>query len=245
MKGLKVKFTPSQDDITEIENWLIAENKSLREGFYCNWSVIFESYKNKKLGVLLSEQKAIGFITWSERDKVTKIEIAEIKPELRKKGYGRYLVEQLFQKLLKRGVAVLDLHCQPAKSEAFWKRLGFVRFPDVKDFERENSEKGRYLYRIMIPHLKPTKSLLSKEAINLWRVEPVLATREPARWKWHPKFQKGTRKLMLPIIFPAKRDWQISWSKNDHSIKNNKIKRFGSDCIDFGKFIIINELPVI
>ncbi|WP_367866992.1 GNAT family N-acetyltransferase [Pedobacter sp. WC2423] len=244
MKGLKVKFTPSQDDIAEIKSWLIAENESFKEGFYCNWSVILQSYEDKKLVVLISEQKAIGFITWREGEKVATIDIAEIKPELRKKGYGRHLAEKLFQKLLKRGFAVLDLHCQPAKSEAVWKRLGFVRFPDVKEFEWENSERGSHLYKIMVPHLKPTKSQISKESIYLWGVEPRLAEREAARWKWHPKFQKGTRKLMLPIVFPANRNWQISWSKNDMPIKTSKIKYFSRNEIDFKSFIIIEELPI-
>ncbi|TCD03223.1 GNAT family N-acetyltransferase [Pedobacter psychroterrae] len=243
MKGLKIKYKPSQDDIDEIESWLVAEEQASHEGFYCNWSIILQSFEDKKAALLIVEEKAIGFITWFERDKVATIQIAEIKPEERKKGYGRYLAEHLFGKLLKKGFVVLDLHCQPARSEAVWKKLGFVRFTDTKGFESENSEEGRHLYRILIPSLKPTKALKLNETISLWDTEPYLAG-DQARWKWHPKFQNGSRELKLPIIFPAKRDWQISWNKDGQVIKSEKIKYFRREGIDFSNYIIIEKLPL-
>ena len=140
MKGCKIYFKPIQQHIDEIKDWLMEEDKVSGTGFFCNWSSITESFSAGKLAVLVYKQKAIGFMSWFEWEKVARLQLAEIKPANRKQGFGRYLAEALFAKLLRKGFAVLDLHCQPAASEKVWKRLGFMRFPEAADFQRENDE---------------------------------------------------------------------------------------------------------
>ena len=244
MSIIKVTFKPTSNQIEEIKDWLIDEEKKYKEGFFCNWDSIQHSFDDAKIAVLTCNKNSIGFITWFEWEKVTRIQIAEIRPGYRQKGLGKFLSEKLFERLSKRGFIVLDLHCQPSSSEKVWKKLGFKRFPEAKDFERENSASGRHLYKILVPHLKPTKSLALKESIELWYEEPHLARTEHAQLKWHPKFQKGTRNLIQPIIHPAKRDWQISWNRLEEIPKTDKIKYFSRNEIDFGNFIIISTLPL-
>lgn len=242
MKTCKVGFKPNSDQIEEIKVCLIDEEKNYKEDFFCNWASVQQSFSDNKIAVLIQNKNAIGFISWFEWEKVARIQIAEIRPGYRKKGFGKYLAEKLFENLLKRGFAVLDLHCQPASSEKVWKKLGFKRFPGARDFERENSPNGRYLYKVLVPHLRPAKSLTAKESIEIWYAEPHLARTEPAQLRWHPKFEKGTRNLVKPIIASAKRDWQISWNKQEEILKIDKIKYFSKNKIDFGNFIIINSL---
>lgn len=244
MKGCNLHYKVTLDQLNEIRSWLIEEEKTSREGFLCNWSSIVQSYEDKKLAILTTNKQAIGFITWFEWEKVARVQLAEIRPGYRRNGYGKYMAKELFFRLERIGIKVVDLHCQPASSEKIWRRLGFKAFPEVKDFERENSLKGRYLYKILVPYLKSTKSLVSREAVKLWYSEPHLARTETADLTWHPKFEKGTRNLVKPIISPAKRDWQISWNKLTGIPKTDKIKYFSRNEIDFGNFIIINTLPL-
>ncbi|WP_443946010.1 hypothetical protein ACJVDH_02570 [Pedobacter sp. AW1-32] len=244
MKGCKLHFKITLDQLDEIRSWLVEEEKASGEGFLCNWSSIAQSYQDKKLGILTMNKQAIGFITWFEWEKVARIQLAEIRLGYRRNGYGKYIAEELFFRLERIGIKVVDLHCQPASSEKIWKRLGFKRFPEVKDFERENSTKGRYLYKILVPHLKPTRYRASREAVKLWYSEPHIVRIRAADLIWHPKFEKGTRNLIKPIIHPAKRDWQISWDKLTEISRTDKIKYFSRNEIDFGNFIFINTLPL-
>ncbi|HEY4325936.1 MAG TPA: GNAT family N-acetyltransferase [Mucilaginibacter sp.] len=244
MKDVKVTFRPSAGQLNKIKVWLTEEWDVSGEGFCCNWGVIEDAFDNKKMGVISLAKKVIGFITWFDSERVTTIQITEIKLGFRRMGYGRILAEALFDMLYEKGVMILDLHCQPAKSEKAWKKLGFKQYPDVDDFNDYNSKDGKYLYKILVPFDKPTKSDKDKESIELWAVEPYETSRFLPEWKWYPKFEKGSRKLFKPIIFPAKRDWNIQWKKDGSIIKNNKVKRFGKTDINFSDFIIIEQLPL-
>lgn len=243
MKDVKVSFDPTNNQIEEVKTWLIEEDKVSKEGFFCNWKLIQNSYKEKTIGIIIVSENVVGFITWCGSEPVTSIDIAEVKPKFRRMGYGKILAEALFIKLQQQGTKVLELHCQPAQSEKIWKKLGFKNFPDVNDFEDFNTSEGRHLYKTLVPFTDPTKSTkLKTESIELWVVEPHLTTEFSPQWIWNLKFEKGSRKLIKPIIFPAKRDWNIVWKINLDTIQENKIKRFQKGNIDFGNFIIIEDL---
>ena len=78
IETLKVDFKPSTAQLGQIKAWLIAEDHTLGEGFFCNWGVIEDPFDNKRICTLLLGKKAVGFITWFERDKVTTIQISNI-----------------------------------------------------------------------------------------------------------------------------------------------------------------------
>jgi FR47-like protein len=243
MGHLKVTFKPNINHIEEIKAWLIEEEQYSGTGFYCNWESIYHSFENKKIAVLIRNKSAVGFMTWFDREKVTTIQIAEINSACRRMGYAKFLTKVVSDKLCKRGACVLELHCQPASSEKVWKKLGFLRFPDVDGFKGHNSEHGRRLYKILIPHLKPTKSILLDDFIELWPVEPHLAQKVPSGWCWKIRFIKHSSYLSNPIIFPAKRDWNLRRTNNDNILNDDKVKYFQrGDEIDFGDFIIIERL---
>jgi hypothetical protein len=134
------------------------------------------------------------------------------------------------------------LHCQPASSEKIWKKLGFKKFPDVPGFDKENSPNDPYLYRIIAPFLEPVKVPTSKDVLMLWSVEPYQADREQPRWLWDLTFQPNGSGLTFPIIIPAKRDWNLRLLIDGTNVMENKIKKFGPVEIDFGDFLVIENL---
>ncbi len=45
----KISFNPTEEQITEVEKWLIEEKKTSDEGFYCNWKLFVIHIKNKNV----------------------------------------------------------------------------------------------------------------------------------------------------------------------------------------------------
>lgn len=235
----KIKFStsPTKNKLTEIENWLIEEENFTGDGFYCNWEIICSSYEKENLLTISVKNQAIGFITWKINNKhVATIEITEIKPAHRGKGYGKRLISKLIQYLITHDVYVVQLKCAPLTSEPIWRHLGFIDFP-------EHSNKGnKELYKIIVPHLELQKNKFIDESIELWDQKPYSAKGLNSTWKWGITFKEGTRELKNPIIHPCHRDWRIRWSKGDKPIKDNKVKYFGEGKIEFYGFLIIKEL---
>ncbi len=241
----QVTFSPTDKQVSEIEKWLIAERQKTRDGFYCNWNIIKSSFDNNELVTISLNNKTIGFATWRlTTDKTARIEIAEVKPTHRKKGIGKILTTQLLNFLTDKGVCVVDLQCSPDTSEPVWKRLGFVEFPDPPENYNFNSGDNKKLYKILTEHLQTNSLQLADETIELWNDEPYTTNdNTPPTYLWNVEFIDGTRKLSKPIIHPAHYEWRLRWRINGKTIKDDKIKRFKTE-IDFGTFIIIDELTV-
>ncbi len=239
---IQVSFSPTINQIDEIEKWLIAERKKTGEGFYCNWNIIKASFQNNQLGIITYNKKTIGFATWMlTSDLTARIDIAEIKPTYRNKGIGRVLIMQLLSFLKKRNICVIDLQCSPSNSEDVWKRLGFIDFPDNPEKYGFYFDEDKRLYITLIPTLQPSQNHESDETIELWNDEPYLTKDVQPTYKWNLEFKNGTRELVMPIIQPGHYDWRIRWQIKDKTIVDNKVKRFGKEIV-FGKFIIIKEL---
>jgi len=244
MEGIEVIFQPTHEHLSEIKQWLLVEDQKKRfAGFYCNWNSIEYSFDRNEMSVILQGKSAIGFLTWFNYTKVTKIQIAEIKPGFRKKGYGRILTQTVLDHLIRQGFVVAYLHCQPATSETAWKKIGFMRYPQVPDFaDYNNKEEGRHLYKILVPCADQSKSPTEKQ-IELWSVESYLSSRHMPKWRWELKFNANGQELEKPIIAPAKRKWDIRWQENGQIIKDGQIKYFDKTDIDYCDFIIIESMP--
>lgn len=241
----QVTFSPTDKQVSEIEKWLIAERQKTGEGFYCNWNIIKSSFDNSELATISLNNKTIGFVTWRlTTNKTARIEIAEIKPTHRKKGIGKILTTRLLNFLTKKGVCVIDLQCLTDTSEHVWKRLGFVEFPDPPCNYNFNSGDNKKLYKILTEYLETSSVLQTEETIELWNNEPYTTNdNTPPTYLWNLEFIDGKRKLLKPIIHPAHYEWRLRWRVNGKTIKDEKIKRFKAK-IDFGTFIIIDELTV-
>lgn len=242
----EVIFLPSSKQLDEIEKWLKDENKKTNEGFYCNWEIIKSSFCDKNIVTISNNKKTIGFAIWRiTTDKTARIEIAEIKPSHRKKGFGRKLINHLIDFLKNKNIYVIGLHCAPTSSKPIWEKLGFIEFPDSQKDNKFNSNCKNKLYKILVDNLNQSFVQDNDETIELWHDEPYRIDKDTQpTFIWNLKFNNESRKLSIPIIQPASYEWRIRWSKYCITIKDDKVKRFSTE-IHYDSFIIICELPNI
>jgi hypothetical protein len=240
---LNVNFSPTQDEMEQIEQWLIQESKLTDNGFYCNWNEIFSDFHNGRIAILNYNNCAIGFVTWSISQFKARIEIAEIKPNLRNKRFGKYLLDALLENLIQQTILVVDLHCKPITSKPFWKSLGFIELPLTnKSTSLTNFFKNK-LYKVLTPATPIFNSESNGDIIELWCSEPHKKGAEFTSWKWQPKIKNDKSEFEHPIVFPAHPDWRIQWRKGNIIKKDSKIKYFDKEQIDVEYFIAIRKLP--
>lgn len=241
---LQVSFTPRNNDILELERWLLSENENTRKGFYCNLSSIKSSYDKNELVIISSNDRPIGFATWRlNTEKTAEIVIAEVKPSYRRKGIGKKLITELLKFLSDKGIWVVHLQCAPKESEPTWKALGFLEFPDPPENYNFNIGGNKELFKILCAHLPTSSGQFGNETIELWNDEPHITDDTIPTYNWNVFILDSTRKLATPIIHPGYHQWRLRWRINGKTIGDSKVNRFPID-IDFENFIIIHELPI-
>lgn len=234
-----INLNPNENHLTNIEEWLIEEKNKFNEGFYCNWNIIREAFTEKRLNIITENDFAIGFIVYRISDLTAEIVIAEIKPTERRKGIAKELINGTLEYFRTKEILVTQLFCSPENSEPFWKKVGFLNFPEFP----HNSQIRMYKPQIQTLELWNKSDLKNnEEVIELWNEEPHIAERINSKWKWELKYNSNTLILEKPIIFPAHYDWQICWRKGNLIIEKNKVKYFKTEEILNGNFIIIREL---
>lgn len=244
MQTSTVSFSPTSQEIGQIEQWLTDERNETGEGFLCNWRVIKSAFDENEIATILIDGEPVGFITWQIFSKrCAEIVIAEVKPSHRNRGLGKSLVNSLFEFFRKKNIVVVSLECSPESSEPIWRKLGFVDFPDTPEKYNLNPYGNKNLYRVLIPSLQTSQAGVG-ETIELWNDEPYIALSSSPNYIWNLEFKQGGRELVKPIVHPSHYDWRMRWSDNGKVIKDSKVKHFGSE-IDFRRFIIISELPQI
>ena len=239
----QVSFTPVIKQVDEIEEWLIEEENKTGSGFYSKWDIIKSSYKKNKLAIISYRNKAVGFATWRlTTEKTAKIEILEVKLELRRNGIGRKLTSEIFNFLKDKNIFVVELDSLSENAELFWKHIGFKEFPEPPKKYNFNVNAMKKLYYVLKQHLLCNHFPEFNETIELWNTEPYNTDKNSMPTSlWNLGFVKRTRRLSKPIIYPANCEWLIRWKVNGGTMKNDKIKNFGSE-IHFDNFIIIEKL---
>lgn len=243
--NFRVSLSPTNKQVKEIEQWLRSEKEKTGGGFYCNWNIIKSSFDNNELVTISLNNRTIGFATWRRTTgKTARIEIAKVKHTHREKGIGKKLTGFVLDFLKDSGVCVVDLQCSPSDSEPFWKRLGFVEFPDPPENYNLNSDDNKELYLILTEHLQTSLTQLADETIELWNYQRYKKDdNTPPTYIWNVKLIERTRRLLRPIIHPAHYDWRLRWRIDGKIIYDGKVKRFKPG-IDFRKYIIIDELAL-
>lgn len=231
---MKIINNPTENQLSQIKEWLINEIEDTGEGFYNNWDTIEKSFNENKLIVLKNnEEFPIGFIVFNKEPLTIEIIIASIKLSERKKGFGRKMVNQFLEYYKSEGALVSFLDCSPASTERIWKKLNFINYPDNIYSQYRNR-----MYKVLVPVLKPTSKLeLVDETIELWEKRPYVDVK--SKWIWKLDFISNSRKLKKPIIHPANYHWQLRWKKGTF-VKTDKIDFFNQ--IDYTNFIIIQDL---
>lgn len=232
----QVNFVPNRKHLSQIEKWLIEEMNETNQGFYSNWGIIFKAFEKGELIILTENDYAIGFLVFNTTELIIEIDIAELKPDYRKKGLGRKLIDETLIEFQNRGVIICELFCSPESSEPIWKSMGFLNFPKLP-----RSTKIR-MYKILIPFLSTNEEGDSNEKIELWDLEPYQVKFNEPKWVWNLTFKENSRELLKPIIQPSTYDWQICWRNESREIVD-KTKYFMGLNILSGSFLIIRDLP--
>ena len=60
--------------LKQIEKWLLEEYNNSDSGFYCNWKIIKKSFDQNRIFFLLSNNQTVGFLCWTDWDKVVRID---------------------------------------------------------------------------------------------------------------------------------------------------------------------------
>jgi len=230
-------FNPTELHLSQIKKWLTEELNETGTGFLKHWNIIKKRFDSNELIVLTEDDFAIGFLVYSINEVIIEIDIAELKPNCRNKGLGRKLIDDALSEFKNNGMMICELFCSPENSEPIWKSLGFENFPE---FPHDNRIR---LFKLLIPTLKNSEPNEMSERIELWNMEPHLAERNNPEWTWNLSFKENSRELTNPIIHPTHYDWQLSWKNGNETKFKNKVKKYYSDRIEFGSFIVIQTLP--
>ena len=237
-----VVFHTTETHLKQIEDWLIAERREINEGFYCNWRFISRCYEQKQLCCITLNNEAIGFAAWWDDKPSVRLEIVEVRPDLRRQGFGKILVKECFNYFRKLGFLVVDLECQPPDSEPLWRHLGFRGFPKNSDKSRTNYGNGINLYQPLIKTLEANIQNTDIEVIELWDRELWEAQNLEPTWIWSILFQNNTQKLIEPIIHPCDLNWRLRWRKGATILIDKKVKHFSKNSLSWDKYLVINEL---
>lgn len=128
--------------IEEIERWLDVEEATYSatyeaweangydgppplRGFRCNWDSVKKAWATDRaqLSVLVVQDQAIGFLDG--------MDILEIRPDMRSRGYGRILAEFMLKQEYDEGRSVIEIGMAPDSSKPFWTNgMGFTAVDD-------------------------------------------------------------------------------------------------------------------
>src|SRR5690349_9242928 len=96
---MKIIFEPKSRYIEQITNWLFEEKEKKIHGFYYNF--INTDFTKENFICLVNEKdEAIGYFHYQLKEKHGSIEVAVIKQDEKKKGYGRLLLDSLIEHFL-------------------------------------------------------------------------------------------------------------------------------------------------
>jgi predicted GNAT family acetyltransferase len=232
--------TPSKLDLQEIKKWLIEEYRNSNEGFYSNWEDIDHAFNEKEIFTFNYTNYPIGFVTWKACDICININIFEIKPSHRKKGIGKLFVTEISNYFKKENYKVLELFCEPEESEVFWKKMSFIKSPDLGHPDPSLS----YFKPLILVQNANNVNINPGNSIELWDTRPRNAKQTSPKWIWNNDYVDKISRLSLPIIQRCHKDWNLRWTKNGKIIKEDEVQYFNEyDNITVeGKFLFIYDL---
>ena len=223
---------PNSDQLEQVKTWLIEEDKKFNEGFFCNWKIIENSYKQNRFFTFSHNGQTIGFISWTEySNSYVGIDIMEIHPELRKKGFGELFYKKTEEYFKFKKFKAIKLFCSPKESERFWQKMEFIKFPN-----RGYSESELTYYKPLID----INQILIGETNNkleLWNLEPYEINEQKPKWTWEIKENHK------PILQPCNGNWNLRLTLNGKVIKEDKVKYFSRNKeIEIGPFLFIETI---
>lgn len=235
---LIINTNPSIADLKDIEKWLIEEYNELGDGFYSNWNVICNAFKNGLLVTLEYLKSPIGFITFNNAFD-WEIHINEdvfvIKPKYRGRGIGKIFSDKISEFYLQKG-AFMITGFSVNDSLGFWENMGWKRYYTSYNSTRLD------IYKPLVDIASISNNSDFNNRLELWNLEPYQINDTKPMWVWDIKTENN--KLVLPIIHPCRPDWNLRWVKNNIVIREDKIKYFDKEVYKYYKspFLYISEL---
>ncbi|RDY60213.1 GNAT family N-acetyltransferase [Flagellimonas nanhaiensis] len=235
----KTRISSTPSELTQIKSWLKKESDETGVGFYGNWNTIQEAWEKKRCFILLHKKSVVGFLVYRTTGPVANIMVFDVKPGLRKEGFGRKLFKGFTEFLKNKGVVVIELFCSPQTSEGFWRKLYFEKLADLYDVKSKRID----MYKIIVPKLAITEKSDSAETIALWDKEQHEVSDCPPKWVWGLRFKKNSRELERPIVHPINYKWLLLWKQGNKVLHSAPIGDFVSATIEYGSFMVITSLP--
>ncbi|REC59495.1 hypothetical protein DRF65_25780 [Chryseobacterium pennae] len=214
-----INIEPNIQQLNEVKGWLKREFDISKEGFYCNWNTIEKSYQRQQLITCTTDDGIVGFISWaaSNDNGYVEIDIFEIHPNFRKMWYGKKLYELAELYFKSKGFKAVILYCEPRESEAFWKKMNFIKFPS-----RGYSESDLYHYKPLIDVNKNVE-LVHENKLELWEMQSCEINNNKPKWSWI------ISRHTPPVLQPCHGDWYLRLTKDGVVVKENSVKNFDNN----------------
>lgn len=146
------------------------------------------------------------------------------------------LLENLFKN---DGIILISLFCSPEKSQFFWRKNNYKKYPDFYNDIQLN------MYKPIVKVLPPASTKQAEDiTLKLWQCEPYQINPEKKVTKWSIKSKGGNTVLNHPIIIPAYKDWYIELSQKNDIIYKGKVKYFKQNISDDSDFLIIRNIDI-
>ena len=116
----------TKQSLTEVLGWLERGQTESGEGFFCNESTIVTSHDAGELFCGLADNRVVGFVVHNKKSVGASIDILEVHPQHRSRGFGSQLATNAIGRLFATGAAFVTVQCSPRSSEPFWRSLGFL-----------------------------------------------------------------------------------------------------------------------
>lgn len=220
----------------EIDSWLKDEDKESNTGFYSQIEIIKHRFHTQKSYLAYVGGEIVGFATYSVFENIATIEIFEIKPDKRHKGYGNSFVRKLILIFKKEGCSAIVLRSIDKLSDSFWRKLGFN---DISGLKIRGPGFTHYL-----PFANGGESAMVKGQKQISIIVEILdmisinASHENPVFRWtldtsHPE-----------VVQPVDFEWTIRVYEDNKEIYCNLIKRLDHEkCrVLFGSILVITDI---
>lgn len=123
----------SERDLMRILEWPEGAQTRSRTGFYGKKQELERAQAAGALWGLFENADPLAFLAWGLR----KDGFLEVRPDRRRQGLGRALVQHHIDALTADGdCCLLDITCEPAESIPFWRKLDFTLYGGSSAFRR-------------------------------------------------------------------------------------------------------------
>jgi GNAT superfamily N-acetyltransferase len=217
---------PTQQHLDDLEAWLRREQEETGEGFFCNWNIIQSCFDDNVLHCAVQSGVAVALSVWERSRGRAEMHIVTVRPDLRRAGVGRRLVEHTMAELQRDGVVVVEGECKPTTSEPFWRRLGFEDPP-----RHPHGRGGIRLFRRLVDHHVATDDATCACTLTLWSAPDYGIDADTESWTWNlgPLTGDGWR-LGKPIIHPCPDpDWCVEVRASGNVLFRGKLKYLPED----------------